>query len=111
MSGKVWLCIVGDGLFTLRPVPLRPYRWIVRCERPTRFTSNDLTTQFEYPDDPRNVIIDLSNSSIWDASTVAALDAVTHKYERLGKKVSIVGLNSQTKGFHANLTGNLGAEN
>ncbi len=74
-------------------------------------SSNDLTTQFEYPDDPRNVIIDLSNSSIWDASTVAALDAVTHKYERLGKKVSIVGLNSQTKGFHANLTGNLGAEN
>ncbi len=73
-------------------------------------SSNDLTTQFEYPDDPATVVIDLSSSSIWDASTVAALDAITTKYERLGKKVSIVGLNRQTRGFHQNLTGTLGAE-
>ncbi len=73
-------------------------------------SSNDLTTQFEYSDDPKDIVIDLSNSNIWDASTVAALDSVTYKYERMGKEVSIVGLSSQTKGFHANLTGTLGSE-
>ena len=39
-------------------------------------SSNDLTTQFEYTHDPERVIIDMSQSHIWDASTVAALDAI-----------------------------------
>ena len=43
-------------------------------------SSNDLTTQFRYADDPARVEIDLSSSHIWDASTVAALDAITTKY-------------------------------
>jgi SulP family sulfate permease len=55
-------------------------------------SSNDLYTQFDYAGDPENVVIDLSNAHIWDASTVAALDAITHKYETRGKKVEIVGL-------------------
>jgi len=45
-------------------------------------SSNDLTTQFDYVDDPAEVIIDMSQSHIWDASTVAALDSVVTKYER-----------------------------
>ena len=40
-------------------------------------SSNDLVTQFDYVGDPANVVIDLSRSHIWDASTVATLDAVT----------------------------------
>jgi sulfate permease, SulP family len=55
-------------------------------------SSNDLVYQFDYADDPENVIIDLSNAHVWDASTVAALDAITHKYETRGKNVEIVGL-------------------
>jgi hypothetical protein len=30
--------------------------------------------EFNYVDDPRNVVIDMSDSHIWDASTVAARD-------------------------------------
>jgi sulfate permease, SulP family len=55
-------------------------------------SSNDLVYQFDYADDPENVIIDLSDAHVWDASTVAALDAITHKYETRGKNVEIVGL-------------------
>ncbi|QYH37175.1 SulP family inorganic anion transporter [Salinibacterium sp. M195] len=73
-------------------------------------SSNDLTTQFEYADDPDRVIIDMSNSHIWDASTVAALDAITTKYERHGKRVVLVGLNEASKYMHERLAGNLGGE-
>ena len=36
-------------------------------------TSNDLYSQFDYKGAPRNVVIDLNQAHIWDASTVAAL--------------------------------------
>ena len=71
-------------------------------------TSNDLVYQFDYAGDPQRVVIDLSESHIWDASTVAALDAVQTKYERLGKEVEIVGLNWSSAARHGQLTGQLG---
>lgn len=71
-------------------------------------SSNDLTTQFEYSDDPDRVVIDMSASHIWDASTVAALDAITSKYARIGKRAVIVGLNEASTDIHARLAGNLG---
>jgi SulP family sulfate permease len=70
-------------------------------------SSNDLYTQFEYADDPDQVVIDLTASHIWDASTVAALDAITTKYERKGKTVEIVGLNESSAERHERLTGRL----
>lgn len=39
-------------------------------------SSNDLVGQFDYAGDPPNVIIDLSESQIYDSSTVAALDSI-----------------------------------
>ncbi|MFY9712253.1 MAG: SulP family inorganic anion transporter [Microbacterium sp.] len=72
-------------------------------------SSNDLTTQFEYADDPEHIVIDMSGSHIWDASTVAALDAVVTKYEHRGKTVEIRGLNDTAAALHQRLTGNLGA--
>jgi len=69
--------------------------------------SNDLYTQFEYVEDPDRVIIDLSESHIWDVSTVAALDAITTKYERKGKTVRITGLNQASAERHARLSGEL----
>ena len=72
-------------------------------------SSNDLTTQFEYADDPERVVIDMSRSHIWDASTVAALDAIVTKYEQHGKRVILEGMNEATTAFHERLTGNLGA--
>ncbi|MBK0419926.1 SulP family inorganic anion transporter [Leucobacter sp. CSA1] len=71
-------------------------------------SSNDLTTLFEYAEDPERVVIDMSQSHIWDASTVAALDAIVTKYEQHGKTVELVGMNEQTTDFHARLTGGLG---
>ena len=70
-------------------------------------SSNDLYTQFEYADDPDHVVIDLSASHVWDASTVAALDAITTKYERKGKTVTITGLNPTSADRHGRLTGRL----
>ena len=72
-------------------------------------SSNDLTTQFEYADDPDRIVIDMTNSHIWDASTVAALDAITTKYEHHGKRVVIVGLNDVSSILHGRLAGKLGA--
>ncbi len=73
-------------------------------------SSNDLTTQFEYAEDPDRVIIDMSDSHIWDASTVAALDAITTKYERHGKRAIIEGMNEASARMHDLLAGKLGGE-
>ena len=72
-------------------------------------SSNDLTTQFHYKDDPAEIVIDLSRSHIWDASTVAALDAITTKYERYGKRVEIIDMNAESSALHGRLAGHLGA--
>ena len=54
-------------------------------------SSNDLTTLFDYTADPERVVIDMSASHVWDASTVAALDAIETKYARLARASSCAG--------------------
>lgn len=71
-------------------------------------SSNDLTTQFHYTHDPDRVIIDMSDSHVWDASSVAALDAIMTKYENLGTTVELHGMNAYTEAIHARLSGGLG---
>lgn len=73
-------------------------------------TSNDLYTQFDYVDAPQHVVIDLSEAHVWDASTVAALDAIRRKYESTGRTVEIRGLNEASARMHDRLSGHLGAE-
>lgn len=68
-------------------------------------SSNDLVYQFRYADDPDDVVIDLSDAHIWDASSVAALDAVQHKYRQRGKRVTVVGLNEKSADLHTRLAG------
>jgi SulP family sulfate permease len=70
-------------------------------------SSNDLTTQFEYASDPAHVVIDMTRSHVWDASTVAALDAIVTKYEQRGTAVELVGMNAATTAFHRRLSGGL----
>ncbi|MEV0687967.1 SulP family inorganic anion transporter [Nocardia sp. NPDC050378] len=70
-------------------------------------SSNDLVYQFDYVEDPRNIVIDMSDAHIWDASTVATLDAITTKYESKGKKVEIVGLDAASEQRHGRLSGHL----
>ncbi|APF40018.1 SulP family inorganic anion transporter [Neomicrococcus aestuarii] len=74
-------------------------------------SSNDLTTMFRYSEDPDHVVIDFSRSHVWDASTVAALDAIETKYQRYGKTVEFVGMNEFSSSFHAKLSGELGGSN
>jgi SulP family sulfate permease len=70
-------------------------------------SSNDLVHQFDYANDPADVVIDLSQAQVWDASSVAALDAITTKYARRGKTVRIVGLNASSARMHERLAGQL----
>ncbi|MCU4296569.1 SulP family inorganic anion transporter [Brevibacterium permense] len=82
-------------------------RYVVRGEL-FFASSNDLTTQFRYTHDPDRVVIDMSDSHVWDASTVAALDAIVTKYEELGTSVEITGMNTYTETLHTRLSGGLG---
>ncbi|MBP3035602.1 SulP family inorganic anion transporter [Arthrobacter sp. zg-ZUI100] len=71
-------------------------------------SSNDLYTQFEYALDPDEVLIDMSGSHVWDASTVAALDSITEKYRRHGKTARITGLNESSEIIRSRLSGQFG---
>ncbi|WP_425546628.1 SulP family inorganic anion transporter [Brevibacterium samyangense] len=74
-------------------------------------SSNDLATQFDYAGDAeavRRVVIDLTEAHVWDASTVAALDAIETKYARHGVDVEIRGLNEDSAARHGRLSGELG---
>lgn len=68
-------------------------------------SSNDLTTLVAYSSDPSRVAADLSGSHVWDASTVAALDAIETKYQALGKTVEILGMNESSQRMRGRLTG------
>ncbi|HBZ16202.1 MAG TPA: transporter [Pantoea sp.] len=71
-------------------------------------SSNDLFEHFNYGHDPKTVTIDLTHAQIWDASSVAALDAIEYRYQRHGATVTFVGLDNRSSDFHERLTGNLG---
>ncbi|WP_395400694.1 SulP family inorganic anion transporter [Arthrobacter sp. UC242_113] len=76
-------------------------------------SSNDLYTQFNYAGDAEpdidKVVIDLHASHLWDASTIAVLDAVTEKYRRHGREVELIGLNSASTQMRERLAGKLNA--
>ncbi|MEV7692016.1 SulP family inorganic anion transporter [Microbacterium sp. NPDC089189] len=68
-------------------------------------SSNDLTTQFDYAHDPARVEIDFSDAHIWDASSVAALDAIVSGYERRGIAVTLTGMNTASASVHRRVSG------
>lgn len=70
-------------------------------------SANDLVARFDYAGDPDRVVIDLSGARVWDASSVAALDAITTKYAGRGKAVEIVGLDEHSARVHGDLSGAL----
>nr|WP_154799694.1 SulP family inorganic anion transporter [Cellulosimicrobium protaetiae] len=71
-------------------------------------SSNDLVHQFDYAGDPRHVVIDVTHAHVWDASTVATLDAIRTRYEARGKSVVVVGANADTTARLDRLAGRLG---
>ena len=68
-------------------------------------SSNDLVFSFDYAGDPARVVIDLSEAHIWDASTVAALEAITTKYAARGVEASVTGMNRDSRSRHQRLAG------
>lgn len=98
---KVWETDVdGDGTIDIR-------RYAVKGEL-FWASSNDLVYQFDYAGDPDTVIIDLTAADIWDASTVAALDAVQSKYSARSKEARIIGLDGASLQRLERLSGKLG---
>ncbi|MFK4108085.1 SulP family inorganic anion transporter [Streptomyces sp. NPDC002176] len=72
------------------------------------FASADgLAHRFAYATDPGRVVIDMSAAHMWDASSVAALDAVEARYAEHGKTVEISGLDERSARLHGTLTGEL----
>ncbi|MFD7917826.1 SulP family inorganic anion transporter [Streptomyces sp. NPDC059740] len=69
----------------------------------------DLTQRFDLRGDPQEVVVDLSGTRVWDASSVAALDALEARYAELGKRVEFTGLDASSAALHGRLAGQLGA--
>ncbi|QIV79784.1 SulP family inorganic anion transporter (plasmid) [Mycolicibacterium frederiksbergense] len=71
-------------------------------------SSNDLVHQFDYANDPDDVVIDLSGTDVWDASSVATLDTIRLKYQARGKTVRLTGLDGASLERLTKLSGRLG---
>jgi SulP family sulfate permease len=54
-------------------------------------------SRFDYAGDPPSVVVDLTAAHVWDASTVAALDAVRTRYAARGTEVTIAGANENSR--------------
>ncbi|CAM5316922.1 hypothetical protein SGRIM128S_04247 [Streptomyces griseomycini] len=70
-------------------------------------SSNGLVGRFDHAADPGKVVIGLSAARIWDASSVAALDATGTTYAQRGRTVEITGLNDPSVRLHDKLSGEL----
>lgn len=71
-------------------------------------SSNDLVYQFTYSEDPDQVTVDFSAATVWDSSTVAALEGVRDQYTRRGKTVTFTGLDTISQSYLDRLQGRLG---
>ncbi|TGV22954.1 SulP family inorganic anion transporter, partial [Mesorhizobium sp. M00.F.Ca.ET.186.01.1.1] len=60
-------------------------------------TMTHFIEQFDFQDDPGQIIIDFSRSHVWDMSAVTAISKVVAKYRELDKFVLITGLNAESK--------------
>lgn len=121
-TGNLAIGVVGGVIFAMM-LFARRIAHVVHAERQlladgqsVRYTvtgplffasSNDLFEHFLYADDPQNVTIDLTQAQIWDASTVAVLDAIETRYQRYDVQVNIVGLDIRSADFHQRLSGKL----
>lgn len=71
-------------------------------------SSHALAEQFDYAADAGLAVrIDLSAAQIWDATTVAALDAVVRNYQAHGCSVQFVGLDARSRLLRSRLRGSL----
>lgn len=52
---------------------------------------------FDFKNDPDDVIIDFTNSSVLDHSSIEALNSITSKYKQNGKSLHLVNLSSECR--------------
>ncbi len=52
---------------------------------------------FDFAGDPEHIIVDFSQSHVWDHSAVTAIAKMCYRYEQLGKNVIISNLNEESK--------------
>jgi SulP family sulfate permease len=116
---------VGLGVLTAMAVFARRVAHLVEVERivdPDGTTTiysvtgelffasdQEFIDSFDFAGDPPNVIIDLSRAHVWDASAVAALDAIETHYARHGVEVEITGLNRRSEELRDTLSGQIAA--
>lgn len=58
---------------------------------------NRFVEKFEYNLDPKHIVMDFSQSHVWDHSGVTAIAKVIDKYKKQNKVVSLVGLNKESQ--------------
>ncbi|SNZ17464.1 sulfate permease, SulP family [Terribacillus aidingensis] len=64
----------------------------------------DFTNSFTYEATQQHVILDFSNTHIWDDSAVAAIDKVVLKFKEKGASITLVGLNKDSEALMNRLT-------
>ena len=70
-------------------------------------SDQELIDAFHYAEDPPKVIVDFSRAHLWDASAIAAVDAIEGHYRRHDVEVSITGLNERSVRLHQQLSGQM----
>jgi SulP family sulfate permease len=60
-------------------------------------TATHFKDLFDVSEDPEHIVIDFSDSHVWDQSAVTAIAGIIDKYGQSEKEVSIVGLNSASE--------------
>jgi len=70
-------------------------------------SDQELIESFQYAEDPPKVIIDFSRAHLWDASAIAAVDAIEGHYRRHDIELSITGLNERSGALHERLSGQM----
>ncbi|HEY8576293.1 MAG TPA: SulP family inorganic anion transporter [Devosia sp.] len=56
-------------------------------------SAESFINSFDFADPAEQVVIDLTHAHIWDISSVASLDKAVFKFRKLGKQVTVQGLN------------------
>jgi sulfate permease, SulP family len=70
-------------------------------------SEQELIDSFSYAEDPPRVLVDFSRAHLWDASAIAAVDAIEHQYARHDVEVTITGLNEHSEALHGRLSGQM----
>lgn len=98
---------VGLGVLTAMVLFARRVAHLATVQRRIEQHFGEAIAKYE---DPDHIVIDMYSSHVWDASTVASLDAITEKYSKYGKRVEISGLNTASAALHERMAGKLGAD-